>query len=149
MQQFSQILSFISRSFNLNLGKFSIPVTYWEVGAIIFLIFLLILSMAQFRRHYVDYGLKGGIFGVVIGFLLALVLEGFLIVGGKTAVTEFLGWKNAPKPLQVALDAGKTQLIQVLGVSSPDNSTFQGALENIQTLSPADLKKVKSLICQP
>ncbi len=156
MQQFSQVLSFISRSFILNLGKFSIPVTYWEVGAIIFLIFLLILSMAQFRRHYVDWGFKGALFGIFFGFLLALLLEGFLIVGGKTALTEFLGWKNAPKPLQVALDAGKTQLIQVLGVDTAipsslakDSSTFQGALENIQTLSPADLKKVKSLICQP
>ncbi|KKQ91901.1 MAG: hypothetical protein UU16_C0030G0004 [Candidatus Woesebacteria bacterium GW2011_GWA2_40_7] len=156
MNQFAQTSKFLSRGFDLNLGKFSIPLAYWEVAAIVFLIFLLILSMAQFRRHYVDWGLKGALFGIFFGFLLALLLEGFLIVGGKTALTEFLGWKNAPKPLQIALDAGRTQLIQVLGVKSSipsslakDSSTFQGALENIQTLSPADLKKVKSLICQP
>lgn len=148
MNQFSQASKFLSRGFDLNLGKFSIPLAYWEVAAIVFLIFLLILSMAQFRRHFVDYGIKGGLFGVLIGFLLALILEGFLIVGGKTALTEFLGWKNAPKPLQIALDAGKNQLIRVLGVSG-ESSTFQSSLENIQSLSPADLKKVKSLICQP
>lgn len=153
MQWFAQLWN---KSFNLNLGKFSTPIPYFEVAAIIFLLFLLVLSMAQFRRHYVDWSFKGALFGIFFGFLLALTLEGFLIIGGKTALTEVLGWKNAPKPLQVALDAGKTQLIQVLGLQTSipssfakEDSSVQGALENIQSLNPSDLKKVKTLLCQP
>lgn len=144
-----------SKSFDLNLGKMSLPVTYLEAGAVIFLLFLLILAMAQFRRHYVDWSLKGGVFGIFFGFLLALILEGFLLIGGKTALTEVLGWKNAPQPIQVALDAGRGKLIQVLGIQdqipssvAKENATVQGAIETFQSLNPADMKKAKSLICQ-
>lgn len=144
-----------SKSFDLNLGKFSLPVTYLEAGAVIFLLFLLILAMAQFRRHYVDWSLKGGVVGIFFGFLLALILEGFLLIGGKTALTEVLGWKNAPKPIQVALDAGRGKLIQVLGIQdqipasqAKENATVQSAVETLQSLNPADMKKVKSLLCQ-
>ena len=132
------------------------PVSYLQVGAIIFLLFLLVLSLAQFRRHYVDWSLKGAIFGVFFGFLLALTLEGFLIIGGKTALTEVLGWKNAPRPLQVALDSGKTKLIQVLGLNTEipatlakENSSVRGVIESFQSLTPPDAKKAKSLLCQP
>ena len=146
---------FWGKSFNLNLGKFSLPVTYLEAGAVIFLLFLLILVMAQYRRHYVDWSLKGGVFGIFFGFLLALILEGFLLIGGKTALTEALGWKNAPKPIQVALDAGRGKLIQVLGIQdqiptsmAKENTTVQSAIQTLQSLNPADMKKVKSLLCQ-
>ncbi len=144
------------KSFDLTLGNFSMPIPYVQAGAIIFLIFLLILSMAQFRRHYVDYGLKGAVFGVFFGFLLALILEGFLLIGGKTAMTEVLGWKNAPAPISIALDAGRAKLIQVLGIEdqipqslAKENTSVQGAVETFQNLNPTDLKKAKSLICQP
>lgn len=66
--------------------------------------------MAQFRRHLVERSFKGGIFGLFLGFFLALVLEGFLLVGGKTVLTETLGWKNAPKPISIVLDTGRNKL---------------------------------------
>jgi hypothetical protein len=144
-----------SKSFDLNLGRFSLPVTYLEAGAVIFLLFLLILALAQFRRHYIDWSLKGGVVGIFFGFLFALILEGFLLVGGKTAITEVLGWKNAPKPIQVALDSGRGKLIQVLGIQdqiptsvAKENVTVDTAIETLQSLNPADMKKVKSLLCQ-
>ncbi len=156
MNQVTQALKFLTQGFDLNLGKYTISLVFWEVAAIVFLIFLLILSMAQFRRHYMEYGLKGVFLGIFFGFLLALLLEGFLIIGGKTALTEVLGWKNAPVPLQVALDSGKKQLIQVMGVetaipatNAQDLPTIQSVMGSLQTLNPADLKKVKTLICQP
>lgn len=146
----------MTKAIDVNLGKFTISVVFWQIGAIVFLIFLLILSLAQFRRHYVGWGLKGAAFGVFFGFLLALTLEGFLIVGGKTALTEFLGWKNAPKPLQMALDSGKAQLIRVLGINSEipsslakEGATVQDMVSALQSLNPSELKKVKTLICQP
>jgi hypothetical protein len=149
-------LPFLSRSFDLNLGKMSLPVAYWEAGAVIFLLFILVLLMAKFRRHYVDWSLKGGIVGIFFGFLFALVLEGFLIIGGRTAITEVMGWKNAPKPLQLALDSGRSKLIQVLGIQdqipstmASENATVQSAIQTFQSLNPADMKKAKSLICAP
>lgn len=148
--------TFWSKGFDLNLGKFSLPVTYLEAGAVILLLFILILTLAQVRRHYVNWSLKGGVVGIFFGFLLALILEGFLLIGGKTAITEVLGWKNAPKPILVALDAGRGKLIQVLGIQDPipssqakENATVQSAIQTLQSLNPADMKKVKSLICTP
>ncbi len=103
-----------------------------------------------------DWSLKGAVFGIFFGFLLALLLEGFLIIGGKTAITEFLGWKNAPAPISLALDAGRKQLIRVLGIETQipeskakENSTIQSAVETLQNLNPSDLSKVRALICKP
>jgi hypothetical protein len=149
-------VQFIFNTFDLNLGKFSIPIPYWQAGAIVFLLFILILTMARFRRHYVDWSLKGGVFGIFFGFLFALILEGFLLIGGKTALTEVLGWKNAPAPLAHVLDAGRNQLINVLGIQTQipssfakDNTTVQNAMEVVQGLNSSDLGKVKNILCAP
>ena len=142
--------------FDLNLGNFSFSVPYIQAAAIVFLIFLLILTLAQFRRHFADWSIKGALFGTFFGFLLALILEGFLIIGGKTALTGVLGWKNAPAPISLALDAGRNKLIQVLGIKdaipssfAKENTTVSGAVELLQSLNPADIKKVKTIFCQP
>lgn len=151
-----QSVQFLFKTFTLNLGKFSVPVPYWQAVAIVFLLFLLILTMANFRKHYVNWSLKGGVFGIFFGFLLALILEGFLLIGGKTALTEVLGWKNPPAPLAQALDAGRSKLIQVLGVQTQiptsfakENVTVQNAMETLQGLAPNDLKQVKNILCAP
>ena len=145
----------LGKSFDLNLGRFSLPVTYLEAGAVIFLLFLLVLTIAQVRRHYVSWSLKGGLFGIFFGFLLALILEGFLLIGGRTALTEALGWKNAPKPIQIALDSGRSKLVQVLGIQNQiptsvakENATVQSTIQTLQSLNPADMKKVKNLLCR-
>lgn len=146
----------LAGQFNLNLGKFPFPVTYVQVGVIVVLLFILLLLFAQFRRHYVDWSLKGAVFGVFIGFLMAMILEGFLIIGGKTALTEVLGWKNAPAPISMALDTGRSELIKVLGIESQipssvakENTTVTSAIEILQSLNPSDIKKVKTIFCQP
>jgi len=71
-------------------------------------------------------------------------------------LTSVLGWKNPPAPLADALDAGRTRLVQVLGIKSEipssfamENTTVRGAIELLQNLNPADTKKVKSIICTP
>ena|SRR5688572_1524074 len=152
----NQTIQTLQKSFDLRFGNFSMPVSFLQAGAIVFLIFLLVLTLAQVRRHYVDWSFKGALFGIFFGFLLALILEGFLIIGGRTAITEVLGWKNAPKPLSVALDAGRTKLIQVLGIqdqipttNAQEVSSVDSAVTVLQSLNPSDMKKVKSLICQP
>ena len=151
-----KVTDFLSQNLNLKLFNLDIPVPYIQAATVIVLIFLLILSMAKFRRHYIDWSAKGAIFGIFFGFLLALFLEGFLLVGGKTAITEVLGWKNAPKPIQVALDSGKTQLIHVLGVkdqipssNAKEVSRYESAVSVIQSLTPTDSQKLKNLLCKP
>lgn len=144
------------RSIDLNFGGFSFSPSLFQAGAIVVLVFLLLLSLAQFRRHMMGWSIKGAIFGVFIGFLLALTLEGFLIIGGRTALTELLGWKDAPKPIANLLDAGRARLIGVLGVAdeiptsaASTNPTVEEAIKLLQSLSPTEIKKVKNLICAP
>lgn len=151
-----QSVQFLFNTFNLNLGKSSIPVPYWQAVAIVFLLFILVITMASYRKHYVDWSLKGGVFGIFFGFLLALILEGFLLIGGKTVLIEVLGWQNPPAPIAQALDAGRNQLLKVLGAQTQipanlikDNATVKNAVETIQSLNPADLKTIKNIICSP
>jgi len=78
-----------------------------------------------------------------------------LIIGGRTAITGILGWKNAPAPISIALDAGRNKLIQVLGIKdqipssfAKENANVAGAVDLLQSLNPADMKKVKTIFCQ-
>jgi hypothetical protein len=147
---------FFSDNLNLKVLHVNFSPNVIKFGAIILLLFILVLTLARVRRHFMDWSFKGALFGIFFGFLLALILEGFLIIGGRTAITEVLGWKNAPQPIQVALDSGKSQLIRILGIkdeipssTAKENITVQGAIETLQSLNPTDMKKVKTLICQP
>jgi len=149
-------LRLLSGNINLPLGKLTFSPSILQAGAIVFLLFLLILTMAQFRRHLMGWSLRGGIFGLFLGFLLALIFEGFLIIGGKTAVTEIVGWKNAPKPILVALEAGRSKLVSVLGVSdeiptsiAETTSDKEEVIIKFQSLPPDEAQSVRSLICAP
>lgn len=141
--------------FNVNIGKISLPISYVQAIAVVVLVFLLVLLLAQFRHHQINWSFKGAFFGIFFGFLLALLLEGFLIIGGKTAISSVLGWKNVPAPISLALDAGRNKLIQVLGITAPipssfakESTTVTGAVELLQSLNPTDIKKVKAIFCQ-
>jgi len=129
-------------------GEYSIPPTYVQAGAIIFLTFLLVVSLAQFRQHFVKWSLKGGLLGLFFGFLLTLLLEGFLLVNGRTALVSVLGWENAPKPFSTALDLGKERLTNVLGVAN-EVKTSTDVIQDLQSLNPVEIKKVRSIICTP
>lgn len=151
-----ELARFFSNGFNFNFLNINLSGSSLRAFAIVGLIFLLVLTLAQVRRHYVNWSIKGAVFGIFFGFLLALILEGFLIVGGKTAVTEFLGWKNAPQPLQTAIDVGRAKLVDVLGIANEipksvaqENPTSDDAVTLLQSLPPGEMKKVKSLICEP
>lgn len=151
----NDVLGTATGNFNISLGKLSLPIPYWQAIAVVVLIFFLIFMLAKYRRHTADWSLKGAVFGVFFGFLLALILEGFLIIGGRTALTSVLGWKNPPPQLATALDAGKAKLVQVLGITSPipssfakDSSSVQGAIEVLQNLNPDDSEKVRVIFCR-
>jgi len=146
--------SFLTKTFDFNLGSLTFSPTYVIAGAIVFLLFLLVLTLAQVRRHLLNWSIKGGIFGISLGFLLALIFEGFLLIGGRTIITEFLGWKNAPKPIVNILDAGRAKLVKVLGVtdeipvSSAKNYSSDEVLDAFQSLSPKDQGRLRGMVCE-
>lgn len=137
------------------LGNVDLSSSHVKAGAILVLIFILVLSLAQLRHHFIDWSLKGALFGLFFGFLLALILEGFLIIGGKTALTGVLGWKNAPQPVTAALDLGREKLIQVLGIKdeipvsiAKTALTAKDVINFFQSLNPTEVAEVKKIICQ-
>ena len=103
------IVDYINKTFSFNIGKISIAPTYWQAGAILFLIFLLVLSLARLRHMYVGWSLKGFVPNLLLGFFLALIVEGFLIISGRTLLTSLVGWENAPKPISTAIDEAITE----------------------------------------
>ena len=150
---FAQILS---QRLNFNIGNFSISPSYIQAGAIVLLLFILVLSLANLRRHFLNWSVRGSVFGIFMGFILALILEGFLIIGGRTVLTEIVGWKDAPKPLVNLLDAGRDKLVEVLGVSAPIPESFAtkektslDILDEFRKLNVTEANKVKSAICKP
>ncbi len=154
----TSIFQFLNKSIGVfNIRGISIEPTYWMAGTIIFLAFLLLLTLARLRYLYIHWSLnRPALSFLFYGFLLALILEGFFIIGGKTILTEIIGWKNAPKPISTLLDLGREKLVQVLGVSqeipssiAKEEPTLQTILENYQKLSTSDRMKVQDTICKP
>ena len=150
------IVHVLNKTFNLKVGQINIAPTYWQAAAIVFLLFLLVLTLARMRYLFVHWSLgKSAIAMLFWGFLLALIVEGFMLIGGKTLLTELIGWKNPPKPISTALDLGKTRLVNVLGeddeveFSTLPASTYSSVVENFQLLSSSEKEKARSFICEP
>ena len=137
---FQKLLSFFQ--------SFTFAPTYVQAGAVIVLLFLLVISLAQFRHHFVKWSLKGGWIGLFFGVLLTLIVEGFLLVNGHTALTSLLGWKTAPKPISTALDLGKEKLTDTLELEIK-NPTSKDVITTMQSLNPDEIRKIKAIICTP
>lgn len=141
---------------DFTIGGLLFTPSYAHAVAIVILLFFLVLTFARLRRLYVDWSLKGSATMIGLGFVLAVIVEGFLILGGRTLFTELVGWQNAPKPVQTALDAGRSRLVKVLGTSQevPASSaqepvTVEKVISEYQSLSPDDAARFKKLLCVP
>ncbi len=140
----------------LQIKNLGIPSRYLKAGAIVFLLFVLVLALARTRRIFVRWSFKAASAWFFIGFLIALVLEGFLLIGGRTVLTEILGWKNAPKPIQTTLDRGREKMVDVLGIKEEVPFSFatqeiklEELIEIFQSLEPEEAEEVRSAICSP
>jgi hypothetical protein len=100
----------------MHLPKITIAPNILEAAAIVALLFALLLLLSYMSRNFMEWSLSGAGIGLVVGFLLAIILEGFLIVGGRTVITGMLNWKNAPAPIQSALSVGHEKLLEALSV---------------------------------
>ena len=151
-----EILNFLNKTFNFKVGQVDVAPTYWQAAAIVFLLFLLVLTLARMRYLYLHWSLgKTSVAMVFWGFLLALIVEGFMLIGGKTLLTELIGWKNPPKPISTALDSGRAKLVNVLGeddeveFSTLAAPTYSSVVENFQLLGFSENEKARSFICEP
>ncbi len=145
-----------TKTIDFNLGNLAFSPSYLHALAIVFLIFLLILTLARVRRMYVGLSLGSAGSMLFIGFVLALILEGFLILGGRTVLTEMLGWENAPKPVKNALTISRERLIDVLGVTNEIPPSYaEGELNlydvitDFQRLGPEEAEEFRSMVCEP
>ncbi len=100
----------------VHIGGITIAPNIWQAAIIIILIFVLVLVLAYMSHNFLEWSLGGFGIGMVLGVILAIVLEGFLLVGGKTVLTGLLSWKQAPAPIQRVLDDGHVRLLEVLNV---------------------------------
>ncbi len=152
------ILKFLNKSFGVyNIKGIYVEPTYWMAIVIVFLIFLLLLTVARVRYLYIHWNLsKTSLSFLFYGFLFALILEGFLILSGRTLFTEIIGWKSAPKPISTFLDTGRDNLVDILGVTeeipssyADEYPTFQSVVGDFESLSFEDKESVKNFICEP
>lgn len=158
LMKMSFILRFLNKSFGTyNIKGVYVEPTYWMAIVIVILIFLLLMTIARVRYLYVHWNLsKTSLSFLFYGFLFALIIEGFLILSGRTLFTEILGWKNAPKPISTLLETGREKLVDVLGVTEEVPSSyaqvppsFQSVIGDFENLSIDDKENVKSFICKP
>lgn len=157
MDYSSKISSILPKGgFHYKLGNFYFEPSYFQVGLIIFLIFLLLLSLARVRHLFVSWSLgKHSVAIFVWGFIVALIVEGFFILAGRTMFTEILGWKNPPKPIAHLLDLGRNRLVYVLGesteikISQAKESSVNELIKIFFSLSTEEKQRVKAEICKP
>ena len=153
-------LQSVSQRLFASIGTFQLPggfifePSYLQAGLIVFLIFLLILTFGMLQHRYNHWTVKGVMPGVAFGFTLALLLEAMFLVGGRTILTEVLAWKNPPKPISNALEASRSELINVLGANSTVPDSNASALESsdeimssFENLSEKEREKLQSEIC--
>lgn len=146
----NKILDLLNKSFGIyDIKGLEVEPTYWQAGAMVILIFLLVFTLARVRYLYVHWSLgKSAIAMAFWGFLLAIIMEGLLILSGRTLFTEVLGWKDAPKPISTLLTISRNKLVDVLGVTE-EIPTYQSVMGDYESLSLDEMEDVRSNICKP
>lgn len=128
---------------------FEFQFSYFQAGLTVLMLFLLILTLGQLRHRFLHWHMEGVIPGVIFGFIIALLLEGILIIGGRTILIEVLGWKSAPKPISNALDAGRNKMVSVLGVRLEKKSVTTGEMMSLyQELDEEDKESLQQFLCE-
>ena len=153
----------LASSLGISFGESSLRTLFILAG-----VFLLLVLLGLTRKHLLGYSFKGGYAGFGLGVIFTLVIEILLLLGGRTLLTESLGWKDAPPALTETFDRGKEEVAKDLGVekasdleigfstasdsASSQRENFDNAesfLSSYQKLTPLEAGKVKSRVCAP
>lgn len=136
-------------------GGFSFSPNLLQAILMVIMIFLLIYTLGHLRHTYVDWSVKGILPGLTFGFVLAILVEGLFLIGGKTLFTEIIGWKDAPKPISNVLDGSREKIISVLGVqdqipssNAKSTPTKNSVVSEYKLLNSQDQESVKQLVCK-
>ena len=133
-----------------------IAFNYIQAILIVVLLFLLIYTFGHLRHTYVGWSIKGIAPGFAFGFVVAILLEGLFLIGGKTLFTQVLGWKTAPKPISNVLDASREKIVDVLGAenqiptsNASEPQTVEEIISTVKTMDENEQNKVNELLCSP
>ena len=142
-------LAYLNKSFGIyDVKGIYVEPRYWMALAIVLVVFMGILTMARLRYLYIHWSLGRPALSMIFwGFILALVVEGFFMIFGKTMFTEVLGWKSAPKPISTLLDISRNKLINVLGAED-EKATLDSVIKDLNGLSKQEKEKVLDSICE-
>lgn len=134
----------------------SIPPGILQVALIGTGVFLFTLLLGLARHHMLAWSIKGAWFGFLLGMVLLLILEGFLLVGGKTAISELVKNKRTPENVRVFLEKNMTELAQslsnnpkALGASTKSGNPSASFVSQFENLPRGEQDAVKEEICQP
>jgi hypothetical protein len=151
-------INFINKPFKTFFVRgMQIDTVYWQVFAIIFLIFLMLLTLARMRYLYVHWSTgQSAIAFMFWGAILTVIFEGFFLIGGRTLFTELMGWKDAPKPISAFLDIGRSRLIEKLDLKdgqipesfASENPTSKKVITDYERLSEEEMFTVEKYVCR-
>jgi hypothetical protein len=152
------IFDFLNTSFKtFKIGNLNIAATYWEAGAIILLLFLLVFTLARLRHLYVHWSMGKNAWAMLFwGVVLTVIVEAFLMLSGRTIFTEIMGVKNVPKPFSTVLDIGRNRLTNVLGEDSEIPQSYAESKLNsdqmyslYMNMEVSESQKLQEIICTP
>jgi len=152
------IFNYLNTTFKtFKVGNLDIAATYWEAGAIILLLFLLVFTLARLRYLYVHWSMGKSAWAMLFwGMVLTIIVEAFLMLSGRTIFTEIMGVKNVPKPFSTVLDIGRNRLTNVLGEKSEIPSSFAESKLNsdqmyslYKNMDSVESQKLQEIICMP
>ena len=90
------------------------------------------------------------------GVVLAIIMEGFFILSGRTIFTEILGMKNVPKPFSTVLNISRQKVVNVLGTENavPDTGAKSkldsGQMYSLyKNMDKSEAQKLRQDICYP
>ena len=149
MERLQPIVKILNKPFGVYEFKgISIEPRYWMAGAVVILVFLLLLSLARLRYEYVHWSVsKPSLAMIFWGFIIAILFEGLLLVFGKTMFTEILGWNNAPKPISTIIDIGRNKFVNVMGASD-EKASYKSVVNDYESLGEKESKMVKDYVCK-
>lgn len=142
-------------SLSYKIGSLEFSPSIIQAVLVVFLLFLLVLLIAHMRRVYLHWSLRGAAGMFTVGFVLALIIEGFMLIGGRTFFSEILGWKNPPKPVSYLLNFSREKMVNVLGINKeiPASDAYQPTSDEVinlyQNLPSSEAKKVRDSVCKP
>jgi hypothetical protein len=128
---------------------------YLKIILIVALCFLLVLVMARTRRIFIEHALHGGVFGIVIGIILMLIVDLIVIAGlsDKSKLQKITSGEAGPEVMKEIAFSGMTNLSRVLGsqtiISARKVTTAQELINDFLGLPDEEAAKVRDLLCPP